>query len=96
MELPPLWRDWDIGLELAGDARAADWVVATLRPWQQVRGRPVWIASFVPDTYEAYARILHPACGPHGDVRWAELAGPRGIDRPQDRLQRGERGRSRP
>jgi hypothetical protein len=74
MELPVRLRDWNLGLELADDAGAADWVVAALRPWERPRVRSVWIASFVPDTFEAYARILHPARGPSGDVRWADLS----------------------
>jgi hypothetical protein len=79
MELPPLWRGWDLGLELADDVGAAEWVVEALRPWARPRGGSVWIASFVPDRFEAYARILHPARGPDGDVRWAELAARRGV-----------------
>jgi hypothetical protein len=54
-------------------------VAEALRPWERLRGGSVWIASFVPDQFEAYARILHPARGPDGDVRWAELAARRGV-----------------
>jgi hypothetical protein len=43
-------------------------------------GRVGGVASFVLDSFEAHARILHPARGPDGDVRWAELAAPRGVD----------------
>ncbi len=79
MELPPLWRDWDLGLELADDISAAEWVVAALRPWGSPGDGPVSLASFVPDVYEAFARILHPARGEDGrDIRWADLAAVRG------------------
>jgi hypothetical protein len=61
MEPPPLWRDWDLGLELPDDVSEADWLHAALRPWGPSVDGPVQIASFVPDSYEAFARILHPA-----------------------------------
>ncbi len=79
MELPPPWRDWDLGLELPDDVSAAEWLVDALRPWDWHGGEGVRIASFVPDSYKAFARILHPAHGEDGrDVRWADLAAARG------------------
>lgn len=78
MELPLHWRNWGIDLELPDDVARADWVVAALR----LRGqdRFVRVSSYVPDCYDAYARILHPSGGLDGNVRWADLAGPRGIE----------------
>jgi hypothetical protein len=56
------------------DASVAAWVTESLasQPWPTVRGS-------VPDRFEAYARILHPAYPRTGDltttpVRWAEVA----------------------
>jgi len=47
--------------------------------WPEPDG-PTRIASFVPDSYEAFARILHPLrWGSGGGGRWSELATPRGI-----------------
>ncbi|MGA7420328.1 MAG: hypothetical protein WB765_02520 [Acidimicrobiales bacterium] len=51
----------------------ADWVVERLRhPSEQV------VASIVPDGFDAYVRILHPASGGAGHegskVRWSEIA----------------------
>ncbi|MGH2730700.1 MAG: hypothetical protein ACRDJI_08845 [Actinomycetota bacterium] len=60
-------------LELMGDLAAARWVEASLapRPWASV-------GNLVPDNFEAYARILHPAHrGKHateGPVSWATVA----------------------
>jgi hypothetical protein len=72
-------RGWDLGLELAEGVSDADWVVAALRPWGQPGGDAVAVASFVPETYSAHARILHPARGPDGDRRWADLAADTGV-----------------
>jgi hypothetical protein len=61
-------------IELLTDTSAADWVVERLRPWGADR---VQVASFMPDTFHGYARILHPA-GDRGvdrpGVRWSEVA----------------------
>lgn len=59
MDLPPIWREWDLGLDLADDVSAADWVVAALRPWERPDGGAVWVASFVPDSYQSFAQIAH-------------------------------------
>jgi hypothetical protein len=81
VELPEHWHSFGIGLELADDVSAADWLDDALQPWT----RPgddgsVWVASFVPDRYEAFARILHPLrWGTGGGGRWTELAAPRGV-----------------
>ncbi|HEY3765146.1 MAG TPA: hypothetical protein VGL44_08300 [Gaiellales bacterium] len=72
MELPAHWHDWDLGLELPDDVSAADWLDTGLRPWGQ---DGLVVANFVPASYEAFARVLHPAGdGERRDVRWADLA----------------------
>ncbi len=61
------------GVELSTNTSAADWLVSRLRPWDQ----GVLVASFVPDTFEAYARVLHPAGDRGGAERglaWSEIA----------------------
>lgn len=61
------------------DTSPADWFVAALKPWDKDRVR-VW--SFVPGTFAAFARVLHPAHrveGNRGTVRWSELAGRNGV-----------------
>jgi hypothetical protein len=58
MELPSIWRGWDLGLDLADDLSAAAWLVPALRPWG-APGEPVRVASFVPGSYEAFAAIHH-------------------------------------
>jgi hypothetical protein len=59
---------------------AAEWLDDALRLWPPPYGDGrVCVASFVPDTYEAFARILHPPCCGVGGSRWAELATPRGV-----------------
>lgn len=81
MELPPHWRNWGLDLELADDVSAADWLDEALRPWSWPDpDGPTRVASFVPDRYEGFARILHPLCwGTGGGGRWSELATPRGV-----------------
>lgn len=62
---------------LERDISQADWLVAALRPWGTGRVR-VW--SFVPDRFEAYGRVLHPAHRASGEaVRWSELAERNGV-----------------
>jgi hypothetical protein len=81
MELPEHWHNFGLGLELPDDVSAADWLQDALQPWTYPdEERSVWVASFVPDSYEAFARILHPLCwGTHGGGRWSDLATPRGV-----------------
>jgi hypothetical protein len=61
-------------IELHTDTAAADWVVSRLRPWGPERVR---VASFMPDAFDAYARVFHPA-GDRGGLsvglRWSEVA----------------------
>jgi len=64
---------------LERDTSPADWFVAGLKPWD---GDRVRIRSFVPDTFDAYARVLHPAHrveGNLGTVRWSDLAARNGV-----------------
>ncbi len=77
MELPAHWRDWDVGLTAADDVSAAEWLHMALQPWPQ---DGVVVANFVPASHEAFARVLHPAGDGKGrDVRWADVARPRGV-----------------
>jgi hypothetical protein len=60
------------GVELVLDPSVAQWLVERLRPWG---GEGVRVAGIVPDVYEAYVRILHPAREDGiGEVRWSTLA----------------------
>jgi hypothetical protein len=72
------------GVELLQDVSAADWIIERLRPWGEDSVR-LW--SFMPDAFEAYARIFHPpGHRPAGRdvprrefVTWADLARERGV-----------------
>jgi hypothetical protein len=60
-------------LRLVDDVSGADWIVASVRNFQS------GVGSLVPVTFEAYARVLHPArrdctAGDDIDVRWSEVA----------------------
>ena len=59
-------------LAVAADASPADWVVAGLR------GHAYDVGAIVPATFEAYARVFHPAMRDEGgravEVRWADVA----------------------
>jgi hypothetical protein len=62
------------GIDLLADTSAADWVVAHLRPWDRDAVR---VASFMPDAFEDYARVLHPAGDGGGGslgFAWSEVA----------------------
>lgn len=61
------------GIELLASTEAADWVVSRLRPWDKDGVR---VGSFMPDAFEAYARVLHPAGerGPTRGLPWSEVA----------------------
>src|SRR2546421_12132534 len=61
------------GVELCRDVTPADWLRSALRPWD--RGRTPRIASFVPATYPAHARVLHRAWRGDRPVRGSESAG---------------------
>jgi hypothetical protein len=64
-------------LEWSGDVGAADWIVDRLRPFGPEVG------ALLPDGFEAYVRLLHPAwrteSGQRVRVRWAELASRAGV-----------------
>jgi hypothetical protein len=63
----------DIPLAFSSDVESADWIRPRLRPFEQFRA-----TSIVPDGFDAYARILHPAQLPADGrqlVRWSEVAG---------------------
>jgi hypothetical protein len=65
-----------VEVEWSSDVGAADWIVARLHPFARDVG------SFVPDGFDAYARIPHPASrtenGRPVKVRWSDLARTRG------------------
>lgn len=66
------WLPPDV--ELSPHTSAADWVVSRLRPWEQ---SPVSVASYMPDVFERYARILHPAGDRGGEsvgLAWLSVA----------------------
>lgn len=59
------------GLTPSEDVAPAAWIAGGLAPFGQ------GVGSLIPDGYEAYARVLHPAWAPgvtERPVRWAEVA----------------------
>jgi hypothetical protein len=60
------------GLELMTDLTAAAWVEERLALWPEGPGFPV--RAVVPDIFEAYARVFHPAFRGGVPVRWSEIA----------------------
>ena len=63
-------------LHLVDDVSPADWIVASVRNFEYDVG------SLLPVTFEAYARVLHPASlgswGDTVDVAWSEVAAANG------------------
>ena len=64
-------------LELVDDVSPADWITASVRNFEYDVG------SLLPVTFEAYARVLHPASRAAGDgntvgVAWSEVAAANG------------------
>jgi hypothetical protein len=73
-EATPMYEWLPPDIELSADTSEADWVVSRLRPWDENRIR---VASFMPDAFERYARVLHPAGAGGGESRgiaWSEVA----------------------
>ena len=62
--IEPVWPD---GFKPCRDVSAADWIAPRLRPWGGPLGTPV--ASIVPEGFDSYVRIFHPASG----TAWGEL-----------------------
>jgi hypothetical protein len=66
------WLPPDV--ELMTEVSTSEWVSSRLQPWARDGVR---IASYMPDVFEAYARVFHPA-GDRGvpayGQRWADLA----------------------
>jgi hypothetical protein len=58
-------------VEWSNDVHAADWIVERLLPFGSEA-----VAAFLPDVFEAYARVLHPWRAPQrpGKMRWTDLA----------------------
>lgn len=74
------------GVELLDDVSGADWIVKRLRPWDPNGAR---LESFIPEGFEAYARIFHSAAfrsarrgaiDPDTAIRWSDLARERGME----------------
>jgi hypothetical protein len=59
------------------DTSPADWVIRALRPWALEGGVRLW--SFMPDGFDAYARVLHPVREGVELTTWAELGSRRGV-----------------
>ncbi len=66
-------------VELITDLGPAEWFSATLEPWGR---HGVRLASFMPDGFESYARVLHPFELWDGRTttyrRWSDVAAERG------------------
>jgi hypothetical protein len=58
-------------IEAAADARPADWLTRSAGMFGTVH-------SMVPDVFEAYARVFHPAMLCEREVRWSEVASANG------------------
>jgi hypothetical protein len=60
-------------VRLSTDVAAADWVVSRLRPWDPDGVR---VASYMPDVFDRYVRVFHPAGdrGGSSGLTWAEVA----------------------
>jgi len=76
------WLRSDV--ELVTDLTPADWFVAAVAPWQPWARRGGGVASFMPDGFESYVRILHPfykTVYPTSTTyhRWSEVAAIRGV-----------------
>jgi hypothetical protein len=68
----PEWLPPEI--ELFSDTSSADWVTSRLRPWD---ADGVRVASYMPDGFDRYARVFHPAGERGGDSKglgWSEVA----------------------
>jgi hypothetical protein len=65
-------------LQYVPDAGPADWLVASMTTFAER------VASFLPGTFEAYARVYHPfedgGTVPARTSAWAELAAARGVE----------------
>lgn len=57
-------------MEWSNDVAAADWIVERLLPFGSAA-----VGSFLPDVFQAYARVLHPwGAGQDRKIRWSDLA----------------------
>jgi hypothetical protein len=70
--------DWlPAGTDVMRDVSPADWVLRALKPWAREGGVRLW--SFMPDVFDAYARVFHPIREGVETTTWAELGSRRGI-----------------
>lgn len=72
----PWGQDW---LELAPDLSEADWVVERIRRSLSKGKRNLHSGNYIPEGFDAYARLLHPAyrlndTEERAPLRWAEIA----------------------
>jgi hypothetical protein len=72
------------GIELVDNPAPAEWLRKRLRRWPD-RDGGVRVWSIVPEGFESYVRILHPAmervpwdAGPPGRLRWRDVAESKG------------------
>ena len=77
----PWGQDW---LELAPDISEADWIVAGIRDCLIKNKQAGYSKVYVPDGFDAYVRMLHPAYRrneslEHVPVRWSEIAARNGL-----------------
>jgi hypothetical protein len=68
------WLPPDV--QVVTDVSVADWFVSVLLPWGQDAVR---LTSFMPMSFEAYARVFHPATDGRTRHRWADLGAERGV-----------------
>jgi hypothetical protein len=61
------------GVELTIDPSAGQWIRSDLESWDQDR-RESRASQFIPNRYEAYARIFHPADSRHTNLPWHQVA----------------------
>ncbi len=80
--LQPVFEGIPPGVDLVRDVSAADWIVSSLRPWDRDYVR-LW--SFMPEGFEAYARVFHPLLfGEHSSDNfqrsWREVGAEHGVE----------------
>jgi hypothetical protein len=70
-------------LAIATDVSAAQWLTGRLRPRDRSTQQRMRVGSLVPEGYQAYGRLLHPASttepGGPDRLRWSVIAAQKGI-----------------
>ena len=72
----PWEQDW---LEPMHDISVAGWIAESVRYWRSIKKDAFHLGHLVPDGFDAYARLFHPAyrrneAGENVPVRWAQIA----------------------